>query len=122
MCKTHGEASGVAVYLSPAGNSGEFGTWHTSAPATGKDVISVGSVDKFVTEPSSRKLAKHRVNSTVTPIQNATIYVDGSETIPIVSLQSFCIPRFLIVWVSVILQPNTPDRYNHTVRDLRDLY
>lgn len=86
MCKTHGEANGVGVYLSSAGNNGELGTWYTSAPGTGIDVISVGSVDKFVTEHPSWNLAKHRVNSTVTPIQNATIYFNGEETVPIVSL------------------------------------
>ena len=71
---------------SPAGNDGEFGPWFTSEPATGKDVISVGSVDKFVAEPSSWNLAKHRANSTETLIQNATVHVNGVEAVPIVSL------------------------------------
>jgi len=31
-----------------AGNDGDFGSWDTSSPATGKDVISIGSVDKSV--------------------------------------------------------------------------
>ena len=34
------------------------------APATGKDVIAVGSVDKFVTGPSPWNLTKHQANST----------------------------------------------------------
>jgi subtilisin family serine protease len=31
-----------------AGNEGEFGSWDASDPASGKDVICVGSVDKSV--------------------------------------------------------------------------
>ncbi len=30
------------------GNDGDFGSWYASSPATGNDVISVGSVDKSV--------------------------------------------------------------------------
>jgi len=71
---------------SPAGNDGEFGPWYTSMPATGKNVISVGSVDKFVAEPPSWNLTKHQANSTVTLIQNATVHVNGLEAVPIVNL------------------------------------
>ncbi|KAF9650862.1 subtilisin-like protease [Thelephora ganbajun] len=49
-----------------AGNDGELGPWYTSAPATGKDVISMGSVD-----------------NTITPIQNVTIHVNSEEVAPI---------------------------------------
>jgi subtilisin family serine protease len=31
-----------------AGNEGEYGSWYTSSPANCLDVISVGSVDKWV--------------------------------------------------------------------------
>ena len=78
--------SGMGVDSSVAGNDGELGPWYTSAPGTGKNVISVGSVDKFVTVPPPWNLANRGVNSTITPIQNATIYVNGEEAAPIVSL------------------------------------
>ena len=70
----------------PAGNDGEFGPWYTSSPGTGKGVISVGSVDKFVTGSLLWNLANHGVNSTRLRIQNATIYVNGEEVTPIVRL------------------------------------
>lgn len=86
MRKAHSGTNGTGVDPSPAGNNGRLGAWYTSYPAGGKDVISVGSVDKFVVDPSSRNLAKHRANSTVTLIQNATIHVNDEEVEPIVSL------------------------------------
>lgn len=55
----------------------------------------MGSVDKFVTGPSFWNLAKNRANSIIYPVQNATIYVNGEEVDPIVSLLTFCIPQFL---------------------------
>ena len=54
--------SGTGVYSSLAGNDGS-GAWNTLAPATGKDVIAVGSIDKFVTGASSWNLTKYQVNS-----------------------------------------------------------
>jgi len=57
--------SGMGVYSLLAGNDGAHGPWYALAPATGKDVISVGSVDKFVTGLSPRNLTKQQVNSTI---------------------------------------------------------
>lgn len=75
----------MSIHSSLVGNSGDSGSWYIESPATGKDVISVGSVDKFVTGPSPWNLSKHLVNSTIIPVQNATIYVNGEEVAPIVS-------------------------------------
>jgi len=77
---------GIGAYPTLAGNDGQFGTWYASEPATGRDVISVGSVDKFVAGPSPSTLANYRVNSIVTPLQNATVLVSGKEVTPIVSV------------------------------------
>ena len=57
--------SGMGVYSLLAGNGGTLGPWYAAAPATGKDVISVGSVDKFVTGLSPWNLTKQQVNSTM---------------------------------------------------------
>jgi len=57
--------SGTGVYSSLAGNDGTRGPWFASTPATGQDVISVGSVDKFVTGPSPWNLTNQQVNSTM---------------------------------------------------------
>lgn len=83
------------VYPSTAGNAGEAGPWYFSSPATGIDVIAVGSVDKYVAEPPSWNLINHRVTSTVTPVQNATVYVNGTEVAPIVSFYFYRISQFL---------------------------
>lgn len=50
----------MGVYSSLAGNDGALGPWYASAPATGKDVISVGSVDKFVTVFSPWNLTNNK--------------------------------------------------------------
>ena len=59
---THNGISRTGIYPLPAGNDGR-GAWNAVAPATGKDVIAVGSVDKFVTGPSSWNLTKYQINS-----------------------------------------------------------
>jgi len=110
----------VLTYPSPAGNDGELGAWYASAPATGLDVISVGSVDKFVAGPSLWALAKYLINSIIMPVQNATVLVNGKEVAPIVSLWFCCMPQPL-TWISAIFQRNTPHRHNHPTQDLCNL-
>ncbi|KIJ56964.1 hypothetical protein M422DRAFT_238550 [Sphaerobolus stellatus SS14] len=70
---TEGAATVVASRLADAGkiitiaagNDGSFGSWYTSGPGNGIDVISVASVD-----------------NTVTPIQNATTSNTAHPTVP----------------------------------------
>ena len=62
MRTTHNGISGMGFYSSLAGNDGR-GAWNALAPATGKDVIAVGSIEKFVTGPSSWNSTKYQVNS-----------------------------------------------------------
>jgi hypothetical protein len=67
---THNGISGIGVYPPLAGNDGR-GAWYAASPGAGKDVIAVGSVDKFVTGPSPWDLTKHQINSPA---------VEGTET------------------------------------------
>jgi len=83
---TRNRICGAGVHPPPAGNDGELGPWYTSLPGTGKAAISVGSVGRSVTGSPLWNLANHGVNSTRSRIQNATIYVNGEEVAPIVSL------------------------------------
>ena len=89
MRQTHDGMIGMVAYSSLAGNDGQSGPWDAASPATGKDVISVGSVDKFVVGPSPWVLANRRVNSLITLAQNATVLVNGEKAAPIVSVW-FC--------------------------------
>lgn len=41
-------AKGGKVVTIAAGNDGAYGSWYTSSPGNGLDVISVASVDKYV--------------------------------------------------------------------------
>lgn len=39
-----------------AGNDGQYGSWYASGPGTGLNVISVGSVDKYVCSYAPRNI------------------------------------------------------------------
>ncbi|KAG8703544.1 hypothetical protein FRC12_018728 [Ceratobasidium sp. 428] len=73
-------AAGRIVTIS-AGNDGEYGSWYTSGPATGLDVIAVGSVD-----------------NTIVNVQNLT--VSTGRTFPYGSLLPLDIPDDLPIYAT----------------------
>ena len=91
----HGGISRAGAYPSLVGNDGASGPWLPQAPAAGKAVIAVGSVDKLVTEPPSRNPSDHRLASTAMLIENATVFINGQEGVPVVSPWSPWFPLFL---------------------------
>ncbi|CAE6398441.1 unnamed protein product [Rhizoctonia solani] len=64
-----------------AGNDGAYGAWYAAGPATGLDVISVGSVD-----------------NTVSPLQNAI--VSNGRKIPYQALQPLAIPAVRSIYAT----------------------
>ena len=82
---SHSGISRMGAYPSLAGNYGANGPWLPLAPAAAKSAIAVGSVDKLVTEHPSRNPSDHRLTSTVILIQNATVFINGQEGVPVVS-------------------------------------
>lgn len=55
----HGGISRRSAHSSLAGNYGQAGPWLPSSPASGTDVIAVGSVDKLVAGPPSWNMSDH---------------------------------------------------------------
>ena len=74
--------SGIII-TAATGNLGTLGSWYTSDPASGKEVIAIGSVDKSVFESSFADPSLYVVyfESTVIPLQNATVH--GADHPPI---------------------------------------
>ncbi|CAE6533518.1 unnamed protein product [Rhizoctonia solani] len=90
-----------------AGNDGEYGSWYASGPATGRSVISVGSVD-----------------NTAVNLQNLT--VSNGRQISYQSLQKLAIPDGLPIYATSqdpttatdacdLLPASTPDLSNYIV-------
>ncbi|CCO37917.1 Minor extracellular protease vpr [Rhizoctonia solani AG-1 IB] len=69
------------VFVVSVGNSGAYGSWYTATPATGRNVISVGSVDNAILN-----------------IQNAI--VSNGRKIPYLSLNSIPIPSGLPIYAT----------------------
>ncbi|CEL53508.1 Minor extracellular protease vpr OS=Bacillus subtilis (strain 168) GN=vpr PE=1 SV=1 [Rhizoctonia solani AG-1 IB] len=95
------------IVTTAAGNDGEYGAWYISSPATGLDVISVGSIDNSILYQ-----------------QNAT--VSNGRNIPYQSFEAIGIPGGLQLYATSSdvnatadacepLPPNTPDLTNRLV-------
>lgn len=69
-----------------AGNDGPYGSWYTSSPGDGLNVISVASVDKYVwVKFFMEDMLIFNTRSLIIPSQNATVH--GVQHDPIVSHQ-----------------------------------
>ncbi|GJE92794.1 peptidase S8 family domain-containing protein [Phanerochaete sordida] len=66
-----------------AGNDGQYGAWYTSSPGTGKDVISVASIDNIVI-----------------PVQNATLHGVSHDPISYLSANALPVNGTLAVYAT----------------------
>ncbi|KAG8732163.1 hypothetical protein FRC10_001188 [Ceratobasidium sp. 414] len=90
-----------------AGNDGEFGSWYASTPATGLDVISVGSVDNSImnAQKATLSIGRQITYNSLLPLNipgNLPIFATSLDT---TVAADACDP----------LPPATPDLSNHLV-------
>ncbi|KAG6919367.1 hypothetical protein DXG01_006916 [Tephrocybe rancida] len=84
-------ATGIIVTIS-AGNDGASGSWYSSSPGNGINVISVSSLDKSVapTQMARSNQTTHHYLSTIIPLQNLTL--GGVNHSPITYFETFPFP------------------------------